>query len=178
MRWTMTMAAAALLAACGGGGPEQSTNEGSEQVPAALNPGLYEVATVVQSLRATDGTTPATKSKAAAEGDAPVVHRACVAADGTVEPAMFSEAGDECRIDNVYARNGRLTMQLACTRPGTPGQVMQSVNGKFTADAFEADVTTATYLTGAGDYAMQRKLTAKRVGDCPAAAAGDEKKAG
>ena len=27
-----------------------------------------------------------------------------------------------------------------------------------------------TYLTGAGDYAMRRKLSAKRVGDCPAAA--------
>lgn len=174
MRWTMTIAATALLGACGGGS-EQPTNSGSEQVPAALNPGQYEVATLVQDLRATDGTTPATKTKASAQGDKPVLHRACIAADGTVDPALFSEAGDECRIDNVYARNGRLTMQLACSRPSNPGQIMQSVNGKFTADAFEAEVTTATYLTGAGDYTMRRKLAAKRVGDCPASTEGDEK---
>ena len=161
-------AAAALLGGCGGA--EQPAPEGSEQVPAALNPGQYEITTRVESLRATDGTTPATKAKATAPGDPPITHRACIASDGTVEPSMFSEAGDECRIDNVYARNGRLTMQLACSRPGAPGQVMQSVNGRFTADAFEADVDTATYLTGAGDYAMRRKLSAKRVGDCPAAA--------
>ena len=168
MRWTMTMAAAAMVSACGGS--DQPSGKGSEQVPAALNPGQYEIATVIEELRSTDGTTPATKAKPSAEGDQPVTHRACIATDGTVEPVMFSEPGDECRIDNVYARNGRLTMQLACTRPQAPGQVMQSVNGKFTADAFEADVTTATYLTGAGDYTMRRKLAGKRVGDCPASA--------
>jgi len=165
MRTALTMAAAAaLVAGCGSKEPE--TPQGSEQVIAAINPGEYEVTTLVQELRSVDHTTPATKSKASAEGDDPVTHRACIAPDGTVEPSMFSEAGDECRIDNAYVRNGRMTMQLACTRPGAPGQVMQSVNGQFTADAFEATVTTATYLTGAGDYSMTRKMTAKRVGDC------------
>jgi hypothetical protein len=164
------VAAAFLLSGCGG--QEQPTDNGSEQVPAALNPGEYEITTLVENIRSTDNTTPATKAKAAQPGDKPLTHRACVASDGTVEPVMFSEAGDECRIDNAYTRNGRLTMQLACTRPGAPGQVMQSVNGNFTADSFDASVSTATYLTGAGDYAMVRKLAGKRVGDC--AAAGDK----
>lgn len=151
---------AALLAGCG---QESAVNNGSEQVPAAINPGEYEVTTVVESLRSTDQTTPATKAKA--DGKA-VTHRACIASDGTVEPAMFSEAGDECRIDSVYARNGRLTLALSCSRPGAPGLVAQSVAGTFSADGFEATVETATYLTGAGDYAMRRKMVGKRVSEC------------
>lgn len=160
MKRLMLSAIAAVLAGCG---QEAVVNNGSEQVPAALNPGEYEVTTLVESLRSTDQTTPATKAKA--DGKA-VTHRACVASDGTVEPAMFSEAGDECRIDNAYARNGRLTLALSCSRPGAPGLVAQSVEGRFTSDGFEATVETATYFTGAGDYAMRRKLAGKRVGDC------------
>ena len=161
----LMLAAIAALGACGGQEAAPVDN-GSEQVPAALNPGDYEVATIVQSLRSTDGTPPATKAKAAAPGDKPLVHRACVGTDGTVEPAMFSESGDECRIENAYARNGRLQLNLSCTRPGAPGQVLQSVNGKFTAEGFEATVDTGTYLTGAGDYQMRRVMTGKRTADC------------
>lgn len=153
---------ATLLAGCG---QEAAVNNGSEQVPAAINPGEYEVTTIVESLRSTDQTTPATKAKA--DGKA-ITHRACIASDGTVEPAMFSEAGDECRIDSAYARNGRLTLALSCSRPGAPGLVAQSVAGTFSADGFEATVETATYLTGAGDYAMRRKMVGKRVGECAA----------
>ena len=160
---------AALLAGCG---EEPKADNGSEQVPAALNPGEYEVTTLVESLRSTDQTEPATKAKA--DGKA-YSHRACVSSDGSVEPAMFSEAGDECRIDNAYARNGRLTLSLSCSRPGAPGTVAQSISGTFSADAFEATVQTSTYLTGAGDYAMTRKMTGKRLGDC---APKDEKEEG
>ena len=81
---------------------------------------------------------------------------------------MFSEAGDECRIENAYARNGRLTLTLNCTRPGAPGLIAQSVSGTFSADGFETDVETATYFTGAGDYAMRRKMSGKKVGLCAA----------
>ena len=160
MKVVPLIAVAALVAGCGETKP---ADNGSEHVPAALNPGEYEVTTLVESLRSTDQTEPATKAKA--DGKA-YTHRACVSSDGSVEPKMFSEEGDECRIDNVYARNGRLTLSLSCSRPSAPGTVAQSINGTFTADAFEATVQTATYLTGAGDYAMTRKMTGKRLGEC------------
>lgn len=160
MKVVALIALAAALAGCSEAPP---VDNGSEQVPAALNPGEYEVTTVVESLRSTDQTEPATKAKA--DGKAHV-HRACVSSDGSVEPKMFSEAGDECRIDNVYARNGRLTLSLSCSRPDTPGTVAQSISGTFSADGFDATVQTATYLTGAGDYAMTRKMTGKRLGEC------------
>ena len=56
---------------------------------------------------------------------------------------------------------------MSCTREGTGGEIRQSVNGTFKADNLEAEVTTTTYLAGAGDYAMTRTVTAKRVGICP-----------
>ena len=53
-----------------------------------------------------------------------------------------------------YVRNGRIQMDLTCTRKGQSGQVRQSVSGTFTADSIDAEVSTTTYLSGAGDYSM------------------------
>jgi hypothetical protein len=64
-----------------------------------------------------------------------------------------------------------MQMDLTCSREGTDGQVRQSVSGTFTADTIEAEVSTTTYLSGYGDYAMSRTFTAKRLGECPPAAA-------
>ena len=55
------------------------------------------------------------------------------------------------------------------------GQVRQSVSGTFTGDSLDAEVSTTTYLSGVGDYAMTRTVTAKRVGECAVAASAAEK---
>ena len=136
--------------------------------PATLAAGEYEVATKVEDLRSTDHTTPATKAKLTTASAAPAVHRACVAGDGSIAPDMFAEAGDSCKIENSYVRSGKINLQLTCTRSSTPGQVLQSVAGDFTGESFTATVNTGTYFAGAGDYAMRRSMTAKRVGNCPA----------
>ena len=57
-----------------------------------MSAGEYEVATKVEDLRSTDHTTPLTKAKQMAAGDAPMVHRACVAAEGKID-ALFNCAG-------------------------------------------------------------------------------------
>lgn len=155
--------ATGLLAACSSEAPPA---EAPAETAKALTPGEYEVSAKIEMLRSTDGATPATKAKL---GDPPVLARACVAADGTMEPMMFGEAGDECKAENAYARNGRLNLQLSCTREGAPGQVLQTINGSFTSESFVAEATTGTYFTGLGDYSMKRTLAGKRVGDCPPA---------
>jgi hypothetical protein len=154
-----------LLAACSSEAPPA---EAPAESAKALTPGEYEVSGKIEMLRSTDGATPATKAKL---GDPPVLARACVAADGTMEPMMFGEAGDECKAENAYARNGRLNLQLSCTRDGAPGQVLQTINGSFTSESFVAEATTGTYFTGTGDYSMKRTLAGKRVGNCAAATA-------
>ena len=87
-----------------------------------------------------------------------------------IDPALFAEDGDTCTVGNPYLRNGRMQMDLTCTRKGQVGQVRHSVSGTFTADSIDAEVSTTTYLSGYGDYAMSRTFKAKRLGECPPAA--------
>ncbi len=153
-----------MVAACSG---EAAPSEAVAETAASLKPGEYAMTSTVTAFRSTDGATPLTKAKLGAVTET----KACVAADGTLDPAIFAEAGDSCTSTNSYIRGGRMSMQLSCTRPSAPGQIMPGVDATFTADAFEGTATTTTYLTGFGDYALTRTIAAKRVGDCPPAPA-------
>jgi hypothetical protein len=168
MRIFLTVATGVSMLAIAGCANESAPAAAPETETAkALEAGEYEVATKVEDLRSVDHTTPLTKAKLTAAADAPMVHRACVGADGLIAPAMFAEANDSCKVDNSYVRNGKINLQLTCSRSGA-GQVLQSVDGDFKADSFTATVNTGTYFAGPGDYAMRRSMTAKRVGNCPA----------
>jgi hypothetical protein len=156
---------ALAIAACGG---EKQENAVVEEVPATLAAGLYEVTSEVTALASTDNSTPAIKAK---QGDK-ITAKACVAADGKPAPELLVDAeGDKCEIKNSYIRNGRMSAQMSCTRDGHLGYVMPAMMGKYSADGFEGEISTLTYFNEDGDYRLTRKVTAKRVGDCPAAGA-------
>jgi hypothetical protein len=157
------LAATGLLAGCSA----EPAPKPEDAQAVELKSGEYEISAKVDEVRSTDKTTPATKAKA---GDPPAVRRACIAAGGGIATEAFADAGDKCAESSSYLRNGRLSQQLTCSRPGH-GQVMQLADGGFKADSFEAKLTTATYFAGPGDYQMTRTFTGKRVGDCPAASA-------
>lgn len=161
------LAAAGLLAGCSG---DKAAPKPAEAKAAALQPGEYEITATIDEVRSTDKTTPATTAKA---GDPPTTRRACVAAAGGIAQEAFADAGDKCTESSSYLRNGRLSLQLTCSRPDK-GQVMQLADGSFKADSFEAKLTTATYFAGPGDYEMIRSFTGKRVGECSAASAKTE----
>lgn len=165
MRGSMVMAGYVLLAGCGSGGGGEAPVK--EAVAATLGAGLYEVTAEVKALASTDKTTPATKLKL---GDK-VAAKACVAANGVPEPALLAEAGDPCTPQASYIRNGRMSLQLTCRRAGDNGNVLVTVDGKFTADGFTGQAETITQFYGKGDYKLSRTLTAKRVGDCPTSGA-------
>jgi len=169
----LMMLAAGMAATALAGCSNESAPAAAPATAAAvtLAAGEYEVATKVEDLRSTDHTTPATKAKLTTASAAPAVHRACVASDGSIAPEMFAEAGDSCKVENSYVRGGKINLQLTCSRSSSPGQVLQSVAGEFTGESFTATVNTGTYFAGAGDYAMRRSMTAKRVGNCPAGGA-------
>lgn len=159
MKQVIMIAALVALGGCGGEPPAPPVEEKAK----ALSPGEYEIAGEVTVLRSTDKSTPATSAKM---GDK-ATSRACVAADGTLDPKMFVEAGDKCSMQNDYMRGGRMSIQYSCSRKGR-GNLYPSVDGNFTADSFEALVVSGSQFSGDGDYSMTRKLSAKRVGDCPA----------
>lgn len=160
--------AAILVSACS---EEAPVKQKEETTPTTLAAGQYQGSWKVASVQSVDKTTPATELKQDATGPA----AACVAADGTIDPALFAEGGDSCTVANPYVRNGRIGMDLTCKREGESGQVRQSVSGTFTGDSIDAEVSTTTYLAGAGDYSMTRSVTAKRVGECIVAPATAEK---
>ena len=168
MKLAPVMGAAMLLAACGGEKPAPAQEEAAD----ALKAGLYELASEVTAVSSTDNTTPFTKLK---QGDKTTV-KACVSADGKPAPELFAEAeADKCEIKNSYIRHGRLSAQMSCTREGKRGEVMPAMMGSFKADSFEGEITSLSYFIEDGDYRMSRKVSAKRVGDCPAAGAAEEK---
>jgi hypothetical protein len=156
----MTVAAAGLLASCSddSGAPANNTVAHA----AALRAGEYEIKAKVDELRSTDKTTPATESKVGAD---PVTSRTCVGPENKIEPAAFAEAGETCTASESYMKNGRMNLQYKCSRSGQ-GQLTQLVDGDFTDDGFTAQVRTATYFSGSGDYELVRSFTAKRVGEC------------
>lgn len=151
-------AAAALVSACS----EEAPVKQEEETATALSAGQYEASWKVTSVRSVDKSTPATKLKQDAAG----IATGCVAADGSIDPGLFAEEGDTCTVANPYVRNGRLSMDLTCKRKSQAGEVRQSVSGTFKADSIDAEVSTTTYLSGYGDYAMTRTVTAKRIGEC------------
>jgi len=162
IRYLVATSAILLLAGCGSEAGKPVTAE----KPKAVAAGEYEISSEVTKLVSADKSTPATSAKM---GDK-TMYRACVAADGKLDPAMFVDAGDQCTMQSSYARAGRLSVQYSCTRPGK-GNVYPAADGNFSADGFEAVVTVGTSFAGDGDYNMTRMLSAKRVGDCPAGGA-------
>lgn len=161
----MTLAATSAIALLGGCGGEATAPANVEKAK-SLTAGEYEISSEVTKVASADKTTPATSAKM---GDKAVT-RACIAADGAIDPAMFIDAGDKCTAQSSYVRSGRLSIQYSCDRPGK-GKVFPAADGNFTADGYEAVVTVGTSFTGDGDYNLTRKLSAKRVGDCPAGGA-------
>jgi hypothetical protein len=152
-----------MLAACGGEKKEEAT-AAAAAVPAKLAGGLYEVSAEVTQLSSTDNSTPATRLK---QGETQVI-KACVSADGQPDPALLAEAGDKCEIKNSYIRNGRMSAQMSCSREGQSGYVMPAMRGSYSGEGFEGEINTLTYFVAEGDYRLTRKVTAKRLGECPA----------
>jgi hypothetical protein len=153
--------AVGLLTACSNEAPPKEV-----EAAKSLMPGEYAMTSKITAFRSTDGATPASKAKV---GDM-FETRACVAADGALDPAIFAVADEKCSATNAYVRDGRMSIQMNCTRPDAPGQIMPAIDGSFTADHFKGTATTTTYLTGFGDYALTRTVSAKRTGECPPAA--------
>lgn len=154
-------ALALALAACG------EKPAPVEETAASLAAGLYELNGEVSELTQLDKRTSATKLKL---GDKLSI-KGCVAGDGTPAVELLAEDGDKCEFRDKYVRNGRISAQLACTREGVAGQISPMLSGKFKADSFEGEITTGTYLYDHANYRLVRKVTAKRIGDCPPEAA-------
>ena len=162
----LTILSACLLAACSGGGEEKKAEQA---VAANMEAGQWETSFEVTSIRSTDKTTPALK---AAAGDKES-GSACIAAgsEGSPPGELFAGPGYKCQTQTAYNRNGRINTQLKCTKSGISGDHMLSVQGTYTGTSFEGTVDTTTYLPGAGDFEMSRKVSGRKTAAACAAGA-------
>ena len=159
-RLMMLAALTALpLAACG----EEAKPVEAKAAPAAFPAGEWEVTALTETLRSADKTTPATSHKV---GTTEAAIKICSTGAKPVA-ALFADKGDNCIVENDYAKNGRINMSLQCKRPGK-GQVALTLDGKYDETSFEVLVVTGTYFSGSGDYVMNQNMKGKRLGDCPA----------
>ena len=163
MRMTLLACTTLLLAACG---QEEAPKKAA--APATLPAGEYEVTATVTSLTSTDNTPVPTFTR---QGERTTT-RGCVGADGLPTAELLATRGDSCQLQNPYVRNGRMSFQLNCDRPGQ-GNVMADVSGTFTADGFAGTLTAASMFAGSGDFQLVQEITARKVADqCTAATGG------
>ena len=162
MRIAIVAAAAVLVAGCG-----NSTNEKAQAGAGAtaLQPGEYALTWTETETGPPANKTPASAPDNPASDPSAFAERACIGADGAIEPAAFGDKGDQCHTVNSYIRNGILNVQAGCEREGK-GSVSHIASGTFTAaDSFAATVETSSTD---GKSTMTRKLAARRVGECTA----------
>jgi hypothetical protein len=168
MRLLPIMPLCLLAAACSGGA--DTANQAAE-APATLPAGTWQTALEVTTFDSADKTTPALKAKKGDKEQAsscvPEAQRAAPA------PELFAGSGYSCTYQNSYIKGGTINASIQCTRPELKGTINMSVTGTYTADSFDADVESNSYLAGPGNFRMTRKVKGKVTpGACQPAAAG------
>ncbi|TMJ15432.1 MAG: DUF3617 family protein [Alphaproteobacteria bacterium] len=176
----LILASLCLVAACSDGAGDGGDQAAAAEPPATFPAGQWDVTSEVTAFRQADKGAPKIKF---AVGDK-ATNSACVAASEGQKPnpALFLGEGYQCSYQTAYARKGMVNETLSCTRKGLEGAVMANVEGHYTADSFDGTATTSTSLYTDGDVVFTRKLSARRTGECqaaaPAAAAEGAKKKG
>jgi hypothetical protein len=162
-----------VLAACSEGSAPTKAEEAEAPAAAQLGSGQWEMTTEVTKVTQRDQGTPLIKM---AEGSK-TTRSSCVAEAELKkpQPALFAPEKFECTHRDFYMSGGRVNATMACTYPGTTGEIATSVNGSYTGDTIEATTSTETLLTGQGDVRIDAKLTGRRTGACTAPAAAPAK---
>jgi hypothetical protein len=155
------------VAACSGGDEANNQAAAPETMPA----GTWQTSFEVTKFDSADKGTPALKAKVGDKEQG----SACIPASRSVEatPELFAGAGYSCTYQTSYIKQGMINANIQCTRPELKGTINMSVSGSYTADSFEAEVETNSYLAGPGNFRMTRKVKGKLTpGACQPAAAG------
>jgi hypothetical protein len=154
----LALASLAVLAACSEGGGDPAEKKESAQAALKMQPGQWETTVEVTEMAMADKSMPKMK------GGQKTTVSSCVTAEQVEQPgaAVFGATKGDCKYDNFYMRNGRLNASMSCKQAGVPGTMNSTVDGTYSADSFETNVTTNTY-TGGADFKMSAKVTGKRV---------------
>ena len=174
MRQATAAAAALLLVACGGqGGNEQADAKGGGSA-VALQPGQWET-TIQFSEIDVPGVDAAIANQMRQMMGQPQTNRDCMTPEDAANPARniaSGETGQNCEYSESTFSGGTIRVRGTC-RPAAGGTSQMSMEGSYTATSMQARITTEQQ-GGPGAPAgqsvrMSGNLSARRVGECPAA---------
>ena len=158
--------AAVLAAGCSGGEEASAPKEKAAAPAAAMSAGQWATSSEVKSFSQADKGSPKINTPVGTKASG----SACLA-EGEAKkpnPQLFAGEGFDCSYRDSYMSGGTISANLECKRAGLSGLVMVNVSGSYTADTFDADVTTITHLATDGDVQIGTKVTGRRGGACAA----------
>jgi len=180
MRRLAILAALPLaLSACSGGGAdgdadgeitaEEAMAEMEQGPEIALEPGQWE-----QSVNFTEldmpGAPDAVKDMLTKNMAASVTSQSCLGPDDVTKPDadFFAGQGNGNCTYREFDRNGsRLKLSMTCEEPGQGASTI-AMEGEFGATEYAFDVATTVEAQGAQAMSMKGRVTARRIGECPA----------
>lgn len=157
------------LAACGGAG---DAGKGAADAPAAeasaetMKPGQWQATAELVSVSGPNATPEATKGMVGTKND----YTYCLTAEQLAKPSLnvFGEnKGYTCQSDTTALEDGKVSGQASCKSDNDTNTDKFVLNGTYGAESFEITMDT-NMPTVALD--MKTRITAKRVGECTAAA--------
>jgi hypothetical protein len=196
MRASITWLGLGLLALAGCGGPEKADGNGSaasgesakagatrESAKAGgtadagaasgmkMRPGEWE--TTVETLKVDAPGLPKEMAGMMA-GQQKMTMRSCITAAQAEQPSgeLFrGKTGGNCQYEGFTVSAGRVKGKMTCTGGSTPGSVTLEMDGRYGAESYEVDQKMKTEMQGM-TMNVDSRVTARRVGDCPAGAQG------
>ncbi|HKR16570.1 DUF3617 family protein [Rhizorhapis sp.] len=160
------IAVAALpLAACGGGGEEKAASTAAETKPPLMQPGEWEITHKVTGYNY-DGLTAAEYQAKLGETD---TAKACITAATAErpEPAFLAVNRGDCSYDNLTTTADRVSATLTCKDDG--GTLNILLDGSNRAEGLILAEQSTFTADGKPTVRASADVTAKRLGDCPAA---------
>jgi Protein of unknown function (DUF3617) len=184
MRTSMTWLGLGLLALAGCGGPEKADGNGSADSAKAgdsasagaaagvkLRPGEWE--TTVETLKVDAPGMPKEMAGLMA-GQQKMTMRSCITAAQAEQPSgdLFRGKNDgKCQYEGFDVSGGRVKGKMTCSGGGQPGSVTLEMDGRYGGESYEVNQKMRTDAQGMA-MTIESRVTARRVGDCPAGGQG------
>ena len=159
------LSALAGVAACSGDGGSESANK-VDPASIRIEPGEWELTTEITNMTLADQGSGALPMKVGMK----TTTKSCITPEQVEQPqpTLFSSSKDTCAYKNFYMSRGRLVASMSCQQPGIDGQMLMTVDGKYSDSSMDVSVEMAMSRSGPGDVKVNSKLSGRRLGECPA----------
>jgi hypothetical protein len=155
-----------IVAACSppAQAPGDNTGAGGAAMSSSLQPGLYR--TTVTMLEMNIPGVPAQSINMQ-----PTTHEECVTTSDVNEftsgSMVDADSGETCTQNSMSTGGGHIQGEAVCTGPN--GARTMQINGSYTSNHVEMEISSASDMPGGGGQMTQRmSIVTDRVGDCPA----------